>query len=303
MIIRKASPTNIIAVFAVVRAFLCYTAAKGRGAIVAKLLDVSDWTVLPYPHSGAVPKLFITDGTKDYMIKFVKQRQNGLDIPYHVSEYISCRIAKSLGYAVQEVALATYHGQEVCLVELFNDVLVTFTGLGVSTLEEQALQYDLDLVDETIGTEKFLFDAQSFVWETFLLDSFICNLDRHPNNWGFFKSDDGYMQAPLFDLGSSLYSINAGSLTKMNDVNAYIKRHSGSAVKYKDEKRTFREIVEAEKYGKLSSLMSPFVSALAHLDTTCIDDVVEAFPRWKAYGGFVHEFIHVQKEWYRAQCN
>ena len=67
--------------------------------------------------------------------------------------------------------MVTYHGQEACLVELFDDALITFTGLGVSTLDEQELQYDLDLVGETVKSEKFLFDVQSFVWETFRLGS------------------------------------------------------------------------------------------------------------------------------------
>jgi len=267
------------------------------------VIDVSDWTVLPYPNAGAVPKLFINNGEKDFMIKFAKKRQSGADIPYHVSEYISCRIAKSLGYAVQEVSLAMYHGQEACLVELFDRVLITFTGLGVSTLDEQELQYDLDLVDETIKHEKFLFDVKKFVWETFLLDSFICNLDRHPNNWGFFKQSDGYIKAPLFDLGSSLYSINACSLPKMKNVDDYVKKHSGSAVKYKDKKHTFREIVSKEKNSKLCSLMSPFVSLLSGIDNACVNDVAAAFPRWKDYCSFVHKFIGIQLEWYNGQGN
>ncbi|MCL2501423.1 MAG: HipA domain-containing protein [Defluviitaleaceae bacterium] len=270
---------------------------------MAMVLDVSEWTVLPFPNAGAVPKLFITDGEKDYMIKFAKQRQNKTDIPYHVSEYLSCRIAKSLGYAVQEVSLVTYHGQEACLVTLFDDVLVTFTGLGVSTLDEQEMQYDLDLVDETVMSEKFLFDVQKYVWETFLLDSFICNLDRHPNNWGFFKQEDGYIRAPLFDLGSSLYSINAYSLMKMKDISAYVERHSGSAVKYKDKKHTFKEIVGMEKNGKLSSLIGTFIASLSGIDKTCIEKAIEAFPHREDYCLFVRDFIDIQMEWFNGRCN
>ena len=266
-------------------------------------MDVSEWMVLPIPGAGVVPKLFLNNGTKDYMVKFAKQRQSGGDIPYHISEYVACRMAKSMGYAVQEVSLATYHGQEVCLIELFDDVLITFTGLGVSTLDEQALQYDLDLVGETIKSEKFLFDVHSFVWETFLFDSFICNLDRHPNNWGFFKQSKGYVKAPLFDLGSSLYSINANTLSKMKNINDYINKHSGSAVKYKNKKHSFREIVEAEKKGKLFPFIPSLIKSLSDVNTACIDDAAKAFPRWKGYCAFVHDFITLQKEWFHAACN
>jgi len=267
----------------------------------SSLLDVTNWTVRPYPNAGAVPKLFVTDGARDYMLKFAKKRQNGAEIPYHVSEFISCRLAKSMGYNVQDVSLAMYHGQETCLVELFDEELITFTGLGVSTLDEQVLQYDLDIIDETVKPEKFLFDIQSYVWKTFLLDSFICNLDRHPNNWGFFRHCDGYVKAPLFDLGSSLYSINACSLPKMKDVCNYIKIYSGSAVKYQGMKYSFRDIVVAEKDGKLSEMYQPFVSSLDSMSTSSIDTVAVLLPRWKDYCSFVHEFICIQKRWYHGQ--
>ena len=78
-------------------------------------------------------------------------------------------------------------------------------------------------------------------------------------------------------------------------------KHSGSAVKYKDEKHTFREIVGAEKQGKLSSLFEHFVVALSGIDATCIDDVAAAFPRWRGYCSFMHEFIQIQKGWYNGQ--
>ena len=271
---------------------------KNRLCTQSSLLDVSKWTVKPYPNAGAVPKLFITDGARDYMLKFAKKRQNGTEIPYHISEYISCRLAKSIGYNVQDVSLVIYHGQEACLIELFDEELITFTGLGISTLDEQVLQYDLDLVDETVKSEKFLFDVRRFVWETFLLDSFICNLDRHPNNWGFFRRSDGYVRAPLFDLGSSLYSINACSLPRMKDIDGYIKSYSGSAVKYQDNKHSFRNIIISEKDGKLSELYQPFVSWLNNLSTSCIDSVAVLLPRWEKYCSFVHEFISIQKRWF-----
>ena len=266
-----------------------------------KLSDVSNWEVKPYPNAGAVPKLFVTDGNKEYMLKFSKQRTSGAEVPYHISEYISCSIAKSLGYNVQGVSLVTYHGQEACLIELFDDVLITFTGLGVSTLDEQELQYDLDLVDETMKSAKFLFDIKSFVWGTFLIDSFICNLDRHPNNWGFFKGNGGYVKAPLFDLGSSLYSINARNLSKMNDIESYMAKFSGSAVKYKNVKCSFRDIIVAEKNRKLLGLYESFVASLDSIDTSCIDAVAELMPRWEKYCEFVHKFISLQKEWYHGK--
>ncbi|MDR1533415.1 MAG: hypothetical protein LBS62_14755 [Clostridiales bacterium] len=51
---------------------------------------------------------------------------------------------------------------------------------------------------------KFEGSVEEYTWDTFLADSFVCNLDCNPNNWGLFRDENGlYVSAPFFDFGSS----------------------------------------------------------------------------------------------------
>ena len=64
--------------------------------------DVSGWELNPVPVAGRYPKIELLNDNKRYIVKFAAYKQNGLEIPYHVSEYIACRVIKSLGYPVQK---------------------------------------------------------------------------------------------------------------------------------------------------------------------------------------------------------
>lgn len=57
-----------------------------------------------YDLNGVTPKFVITDNDKDYILKFQKDKGN-IVIKDYVSEFISCKLAKALGYNVQEVEL------------------------------------------------------------------------------------------------------------------------------------------------------------------------------------------------------
>lgn len=259
--------------------------------------DISHYQVLPQGFSGADPKIFLTYQDQHYMLKLPRTKTKF--IPTHLSEHIACAIAGKLGYAVQHTQLVTYHGQEGVLVTLFDQDLVTFTGLGVSTLTHQNLQYDLDLIMTTLSDTKFELGLSGYIWETFLFDAFILNLDRHPNNWGFFKGQK-YEPAPLFDLGNSLYSINYTSLHKMDDLERYIHRFSNSSIKYKAEKCSFREIIVQEKHQALKPFLSAFVTGLVSLDITdVLQEVLMLNPEHQAYCHFISRLLEVQIQWYQ----
>jgi len=259
--------------------------------------DISHYQVLPQGFSGADPKIFLTHQHQNYMLKLPRTKPKF--IPSHLSEHVACAIASQLGYAVQDTALVTYHNQEGVLVTLFEQDLVTFTGLGVSTLTHHNLQYDLDLLMTNMSDTKFGFDLSAYIWETFLLDSLILNLDRHPNNWGFFKGET-YQPAPLFDLGNSLYSINYTTLHKMDDLPTYIARFSNSAIKYQGAKHSFREIIEHEKDRTLRAYLPQFINKLSGLDIShTLQEVLSLSPQHQAYCTFLTRLLEVQKQWYQ----
>ena len=139
-------------------------------------IDASDFEVCKYPIAGRYPKLGLKNGDKLYIIKFAAHKQNGLEIPYHISEYAASKIIKSLGYDVHDVWLAEFRGRPGCLLELFSEPLFTFGGLGTSTLSGENLPYDLDLLHSIFNEGKFACDFSGYLWDTFLLDAFILNL-------------------------------------------------------------------------------------------------------------------------------
>ena len=263
-------------------------------------VDVSGWEINPIPAAGRFPKLELSDQGKRYIIKFAAYKQNGLEIPYHISEYISCRILKSLGYDVQDVALAIFRERPGCLIKTFDDSLITFNGLGPSTMSQENLIYDLDALSNLFNEGKYDSDFDIYLWDTFLCDAFINNLDRHPNNWGFFKSNGVYKQAPLFDCASSLYSVNAFSLNKMIDIEDYVNKYGNSAIYYKGERHTFKSIITNEKSEIFAARLNNFVSNIGRINFSSLNTVSRIWPLYSDYLDFVGAFLEKQVIWFES---
>lgn len=98
--------------------------------------DFSSMSLVPdLMLDGVTKKIPLRDTYgKLYMLKFSKEK-GGISIPEHLLEYISCKIAKQLEYPVQEVELGIYEGNPCVKIRIFDQDLVTFGGLGVSTLD------------------------------------------------------------------------------------------------------------------------------------------------------------------------
>jgi len=254
--------------------------------------DVSKWNVLPIASSGRYPKIFLQYGNAKFMIKFAEQTQSKLFIPYHVSEYVSCRVCKNLGYDVQEVAMASFHGQECVLIQLFEEQLTMISGLGSSTLSGEKLNYDLDALCGIIKESKFAFDVEGYMWDTFFIDAFVSNLDRHPNNWGFFKRIDNlYYKAPLYDFGNSLFSLNANALGKMARIPEYCRKYGNSLIKYHGERTSFHSIIQSETSEKFDESHKRFRQRLLSFDFEVISGLTRYWPQWSAYGEFLKKYF------------
>lgn len=262
------------------------------------LHDVSSWTVDPVPLAGRYRKIQLLHRQRKYIIKFAEYRQNGEEVPYQVSEYVAGRILKSLGYDVQEVAMAIYYDQPVCLIETFNKPLITFEGFGTSTLSGENLLYDLDILHELFPEGKYSGNFSEYVWDTFLCDAFIHNLDRHPNNWGFYKENNMYTRAPLIDCASSLYSLHAMKPDKMHDIESWILRFGKSAIHYKGERTTFQKILTSENSEQFKLSASKFKTSLATIDYSCLTHVTRYWPQYGPYIDFLHKFLERQVEWF-----
>lgn len=175
-------------------------------------MDYSSYPVNKKIYSGAERKIGITVGTEDYIIKFQKKERFGTR-NNHISEYLGCRIIKSLGFNVQEVYLGTYKSENIVAIKDFveeGQQFVAFNDVGESSIEENRDEFTYSYEDITriLLANNKLKNPQETVdqfWEIFLLDALLGNFDRHGGNWGFVKENNAYTLAPIFDNGSCLF--------------------------------------------------------------------------------------------------
>jgi hypothetical protein len=260
-------------------------------------IDVSEWEINAVPVAGRYPKHELINGGERYIVKLAAYKQNGDEVPYHVSEYISCRTLKSIGYDVQNVWMSEFHGQPSCLIHVFAEPLITFEGLGTSTLSQENLLYDLDMLGELFNEGKFAGVFEEYLWDTFLCDVLINNLDRHPNNWGFYKRNGVYVNAPLIDNASSLYSINAFSVKRMGDIDEYIRKFGRSAIQHNGGRHSFRDIVLKEKSPVFAESRLKFKKRLNDIDLSSLGNIKQAWPQYNNYIDFVKQYFERQVNW------
>lgn len=159
-------------------------------------------------------KIAITYNDETYMLKFDTEKK-GVYYNASISEYVSCKILKELGFNVQDVILGTYNGEKVVACKIFSDndnVLNDFAsiknsysykpgsnGYGIELNEVLETIKDQNIIDKNKLLEHF--------WEMFILDSLLANFDRHNGNWGFLiNQKEGIVKiAPIFDCASCLY--------------------------------------------------------------------------------------------------
>jgi len=268
---------------------------------ISNPVNLDTWKLNIAPITGRYPKLELQKNNQNYIVKFAAYRQNGQEVPYHVSEYISSKIITSLGYSAHEVFMAELKGRHGCLIKVFAEELTTFGGFGSSTLTSENLPYDLDLLHELSREDKFTADFEMYLWDTFCVDAFIINLDRHPNNWGFFKRDGIYYPAPLFDNASSLYSLNAFDLGKMENLEDYIRKFSKSMVQYQGERYSFEYILQTQNNSILQQRLAIFKQRLGQLNLDCIKKMEKEWQEYQPYLDFVKRLIERQVNYFETQ--
>lgn len=175
-------------------------------------MDYSIYPVNKKIYSGAERKIGVKVGTEDYIIKFQKKERFGTR-NNHISEYLGCRIIKSLGFHVQEAYLGTYKNENIVAIKDFvkeGQQFVAFNDVGESSIEENRdeFTYSYDDITKILLANNKLKNPQETVdrfWELFILDALLGNFDRHGGNWGFIKENNLYTLAPIFDNGSCLF--------------------------------------------------------------------------------------------------
>ena len=86
-----------------------------------------------------------------------------------------------------------------------------FASVKNTVIDSAHKGYGTELADicKTIDEQRMMNSdiLREFFWNTFIVDAFIGNWDRHNGNWGFLYNelDDTNTLAPIYDCGSSLY--------------------------------------------------------------------------------------------------
>ena len=169
-------------------------------------------------YGGAGKKYSIRDHGEYYLLKLPERiRQKNRDTSYAnscVTEYISCKVIKSLGLDVQEVYLCTYNND---IVVACKDFLLKDESLG-SFLELQNKVNHINSDNKGVSLEKTLQfikeqevvktdEMEKYFWDMFIADALIGNTDRHSNNWGYIFNEETNIRrmSPIYDCGAGLF--------------------------------------------------------------------------------------------------
>lgn len=147
-----------------------------------------------------------------------------------VSEHIGAQIFQSLGIPAHETRLGYRNGKIVCACKDFtfpDKRLFEFKDIknalsdddeGFNSAPSDGESIYLGDVLAAIETSDLLKRTPGVLerfWDMFVVDAFIKNPDRNNGNWGLLMSPGPtYELAPVYDLGSALFSKRSASLAE-----------------------------------------------------------------------------------------
>lgn len=163
-----------------------------------------------HTYSGKSKKTQIIYNNKSYLVKY-RKKENGKDIFFDFSEYISCKIFESFGLETQNVILGEIKGKDCVACQNFlkdNEVLQEFSNFINNSAYGK--EYSFEKILNTIDTHPNIFnkeDVKEKFWKMYILDSFLGNSNRSSSNWGFVVSaKQKYSKfSPIYSCGFCLY--------------------------------------------------------------------------------------------------
>lgn len=231
------------------------------------MIDFTKCKEILCTYSGSEKKKKIIYDGKEYLLKFpdpVREIKNELSYMNNVySEYIGCKICKTLGIPVQEVIIGIYKEEStitndkekvVVACEDFtsdNKKLVEFSDIAnsVTNIEKHFTTFIED-VYTVLDNLNYDFNKQEIInrfWDMFILDTLIGNPDRHLSNFGFLQNSHSTF-APIYDCGSSLHALLLDSKMEeylKNDVEfKNIVLNIYSVYRYNGKKLTYKQFYE-----------------------------------------------------------
>ena len=185
-----------------------------------KAIDFTDCMIGYRFYDGADKKISVEYNGKFYLLKFAKsiEKRNELNTSYAnnvFSEYIGSHIFADCGIESQNTLIGTYKGKLVVACEDFNREgfhLQEFSKfensyLGTGNAERTPRLEDVENIIRNHERLDIRDEAEERFWDTFVLDAFLGNFDRHCGNWGYLVNEDTHAMklAPVYDCGGCLY--------------------------------------------------------------------------------------------------
>ncbi len=187
-----------------------------------RIIDFSNCKRAHATFGGSDRKFGVVYDGETYMLKFSEHHAKKHDVSTSyvnnaISEYISSHIAQSVGLPAHETVLGTYNEEivvgckdfrgspSVSNVEFSEYVRAKYESSEVGRLVRLDQIYDT-LTDPAndIPPELQKATIQRY-WDTFVIDAFVGNFDRHIGNWGYLSENNQLRLAPIYDFGSTLF--------------------------------------------------------------------------------------------------
>lgn len=223
-----------------------------------------------------------------------------------VSEYIGSHVFASLGIPAHETMLGYRGGKIVCACKDFtfpDKRLFEFKDIKNALSDDQAgfesapsdgESILLGDVLSTIETSDILRETPGVrdrFWDMFVVDAFLKNPDRNNGNWGLLMSPGmSYELAPVYDLGSSLFSKRSASVAgeRLGNAEATGQDAFGTNVScyrlaYEDGKSIAIHPFEYMRTTHNPDLDAAIVRFVEAVDMAAIERIIDGVPE-EAYG-------------------
>lgn len=161
-------------------------------------------------YDGNTLKFGITVDNEDYIVKYAKDTVSSL-----YSEHIASRFIRNLGIPCHETYLGYYNRQMVVILKDFTTKEAKLR--SYKSTRQSSEGTDLSGKSYTYRDVLYLIGKHTKMseenkrktiiqfWDMFICDAILGNRDRHHGNWGYLACKDGYVPAPIYDNGASLF--------------------------------------------------------------------------------------------------